>query len=54
MIVMYNLYGNSKTFGKIGNKLGEFYHPTDVIMKTINNKHFLYVADTGNHRVQRF
>jgi len=42
---------NAKIVGSQGNKAGEFSRPRGVAADSIGN---FYVADTGNHRVQKF
>ncbi|MBK8466944.1 MAG: 6-bladed beta-propeller [Chloracidobacterium sp.] len=42
---------NAKIVGSIGNKPGEFSRPRGVAVDSSGN---FYVADTGNHRVQKF
>jgi sugar lactone lactonase YvrE len=44
-------YYFSKMWGKSGNETGQFYNPMDL---TIDNKSYIYVADSGNHRIQKF
>ena len=39
------------TFGKAGSKEGELYHPTNLVLTADGH---LYVADTGNFRIQKF
>ena len=40
-----------KTFGEYGNQPGQFNEPSSL---TIDPRGFLYVADTGNSRIQKF
>lgn len=40
-----------KTFGEYGNQPGQFNEPSSL---TIDPRGFLYVADTGNNRIQKF